>query len=98
MVAGLTRYFVFLFLAAVVWSSVVASAIAQDRGALVIGNSSYTTIPSLANPGNDAVDIAGSLERIGFDVTVETDLNALGMNRVLAQFARTAQGADFAVR
>ncbi len=41
---------------------------AERRTALVIGNSSYTERP-LANPVNDATDIAHALQQMGFAVT-----------------------------
>ena len=36
--------------------------------ALVIGNSNYTGLSPLANPANDAADIAAALEYLGFTV------------------------------
>ena len=42
---------------------------AGQRVALVIGNGSYAHAPALANPLNDAADMGGALERLGFEVT-----------------------------
>ena len=40
---------------------------AAKRVALVIGNSTYQTVPALPNPANDARDVAAALERLQFD-------------------------------
>lgn len=40
--------------------------LAAERVALVIGNSAYTVVPHLRNPGNDARDMAARLRRLGF--------------------------------
>jgi hypothetical protein len=56
------------------WAS---AALAQSRGveprtALVIGNAGYSFSP-LANPANDARDMAEALRAAGFDVILKTD-------------------------
>jgi formylglycine-generating enzyme required for sulfatase activity len=48
--------------------TVPAPPTAERRIALVIGNSSYAASP-LANPVNDAIDIATALQQMGFAVT-----------------------------
>ena len=48
--------------------SIVPALWAQDKYALVIGNSNYTGITSLANPLNDANDMAAALAKLGFSV------------------------------
>ena len=58
---------------------------AQSRVALVIGNSAYTQKP-LPNPANDAADLAASLKRLGFDVTLQTNRNADQLRSDLARF------------
>src|SRR3954469_7846362 len=45
----------------------------SKRLALVIGNQSYATFPSLSNTLKDAEDIQTKLESLGFDVQYETD-------------------------
>lgn len=39
-----------------------------ERVALVIGNSAYKHAAQLANPRNDAIDIAAALKQVGFEV------------------------------
>ena len=46
----------------------VVPASAGQRVALVIGNASYAHAASLANPLNDATDIAAALDRLEFAV------------------------------
>ncbi len=54
--------------------------------ALVIGNSQYE-FSQLANPKNDAKDIAGVLRQMGFEVTLKTDLNQVAMGQAIRQFS-----------
>ncbi|HEY6257901.1 MAG TPA: DUF6719 family protein [Xanthobacteraceae bacterium] len=70
---------------------------AESRVALVIGNSAYQNTPALANPGNDADDMAAALKRVGFTVHLEHNLDKRGMERATAQFAREARDADAAL-
>ena len=46
---------------------------ANARTALVIGNGAYTKLSALANPGNDARDMASSLTELGFEVQLLVD-------------------------
>lgn len=72
---------------------------AGKRVALVIGNSSYTSpiLPKLANPVNDADDIAAALKGFGFQVIVKKNLSKQGMEDALAEFGRAASNADTAL-
>jgi uncharacterized caspase-like protein len=79
----------------ILWQT--APSLADKRVALVIGNSSYQYTPALANPANDAADIAHALAAIGFDVTLKVDVEKRQMDQVVAQFARTAKTADAAL-
>jgi hypothetical protein len=70
---------------------------AEKRVALVIGNSAYRHTERLANPRNDATDVAAALRSAGFEVTEGLDLDKEGMDRELARFARSAADASAAV-
>ncbi|MEC3859713.1 caspase family protein [Mesobacterium sp. TK19101] len=72
-------------------------ASAADRVALVIGNSAYQNASRLANPANDSRAIADKLTSLGFDVTLQEDLNGQGMRMALGQFAESALRADVAL-
>jgi uncharacterized caspase-like protein len=69
----------------------------ERRVALVIGNGAYESTAALANPRNDATDIAVSLRRLGFEVVDGQDLSKRSMEQALGRFSRIAQGADAAV-
>jgi len=58
---------------------------ADRRTALVIGNAAYTEAP-LANPVNDATDMAGALQKMGFDVTLLPDADLRRMREALETF------------
>ena len=69
-------------------------ALAAGRVALVVGNSNYDHIGRLPNPENDAVDMAGALARLGFDVTTELDADRVALTEALRAFTRRSAGAD----
>jgi hypothetical protein len=61
----------------------------QDSGprcALVIGNGSYTDFGKLANPVNDATDVASALKSLGFQVVLLTNASRKQMNGALNDF------------
>ena len=66
---------------------------ASTRIALVIGNSAYKDIP-LANPANDAEDIAKKLEGSGFNVTLLRNADQRRMDEAVRQFTRVLTGDD----
>ena len=59
----------------------------QRRTALVIGNAAYDTGP-LRNPANDATDIAATLQRLGFDVTLLRDAKMRAMEEAIETFSQ----------
>ena len=75
-----------------------AAALADKRVALVVGNSSYQTVPQLPNPSRDATAVAKMFRDAGFD-TVETQLNVgnLDFKRAIRRFETIADNADIAV-
>ena len=73
-------------------------AFADRRIALVMGNSAYHSVPSLANPANDASAMAKMFEGAGFDtVQLRLDLKAGDMRRALRDFSDDARDADVAI-
>ena len=75
-----------------------ASAHAQSaRVALVIGEGGYQSAPALANPPNDARDIAQALRALGFEVSLQVDLDQAQMNQAIADFGGRAEHADLAL-
>ncbi len=85
-------------LASTCWLS-VGQALAENRIALVIGNSNYSSVAALPNPANDAKAMAGFLTSAGFQVVQAPDLGQSDMRRTIGNFARTAaeKGPDTVV-
>jgi hypothetical protein len=74
-----------------------AADAAERRIALVIGNSAYKYAGKLPNPVNDATDVAYALQRLGFQVTLDKDLEWEGLAREVDTFLNYARGADVAI-
>ena len=86
----------FLVLAATICLTTGTWALAA-RVALVVGNSSYSRVPRLDNPRNDATDISEALGRIGFDVELVMDLDHTAMRQSLEAFQRRSVDAEIAL-
>ncbi len=84
-------------LAVFLLSPATADTRASDRVALVIGMSSYATVPTLKNTINDARALAGTLEEMGFQVDVLMDAAKDEALRELQDFAFRAETADIAL-
>jgi len=69
----------------------------ERRVALVIGNGTYENAPVLPNPRNDAVDMAGVLRKLGFDVIDGHDLDRREMEKKIREFSRKIEKADLAL-
>lgn len=70
---------------------------ATNRVALVIGNATYQYAPQLATPENDAEDIAATLGKLGFDVTLKRNTAMADLKTALGEFAEKSAKADFSV-
>ncbi len=84
-------------LATAIVVSSTAAALAEKRVALVIGNATYAALGTLANPTNDADDIASTLRGMGFEVTVANDADERKFTDLLSNFATSADDADIAL-
>ena len=58
----------------------------DKRIALVIGNAAYTKAKPLANPANDATDMAAALKLLGFEVISGTNQNKRQMETLIRDF------------
>ena len=67
---------------------------AAQRVALVIGNAQYRHTTPLLNPRNDAADVAGALEDLGFEVIEGIDVDKGAFGSMLREFAKAARGAE----
>src|SRR5215467_4293090 len=70
---------------------------AQNRVALVVGNSHYQNAALLPSTSNDAGDIAQSFERLGFAATKLVDATYEDFRRAIRKFNELARNADIAV-
>ncbi|WP_373504862.1 caspase domain-containing protein [Aestuariivirga sp.] len=77
-----------------VFVCVVSPGLAGGRVALVIGNGSYEGTTVLANPVNDAADIAVRLRDLGFTVVEGVDLGKREMEQKIGEFADLLEGAE----
>jgi TPR repeat protein len=73
------------------WTAV--AAVAEPRIALVIGNSSYASVP-LANPKNDAETMARALKAVGFEVTKLIDADQKALRKAILDFGRRLRTSD----
>lgn len=69
----------------------------KSAHALVFGNGAYAGSARLDNPLNDARAISEKLRSMGFSVTTVTDARRGQMLEALAQFQRSAAGADLSL-
>jgi formylglycine-generating enzyme required for sulfatase activity len=80
-------------------SSVPSAATSANGGrlvALVIANGAYPAAP-LQNPVIDAGIVAETLKRIGFAVTVKTNVDLDGFEQAMSDFAEASKGAEVAL-
>jgi outer membrane protein assembly factor BamD (BamD/ComL family) len=70
---------------------------ADQRVALVIGNSSYENAARLRNPVNDADAVAQMFKKAGYEVSLLKDVGSVGFKRELRKFESAANSADIAV-
>ena len=72
-------------------------SIANERVALVIGNSAYEHTEPLQAPRNDAIDMSRTLRDLGFEVIEGHDLDQAAFEVKLQDFARAAADAEAAL-
>ncbi len=72
------------------------AAFAENRVALVIGQSAYRAVVPLPNPANDAKAMAQLLGEAGFEVVTAADLSQNDLRRTVGEFAAriAAKGPD----
>jgi hypothetical protein len=91
-------------MAAVIGGAILMMVLAPDaawadkRVALVVGNSTYQTVPQLPNPSRDADSVAKMFRDAGFDsVDVAINVGNLEFKRAIRRFEEKADQADIAV-
>jgi uncharacterized caspase-like protein len=78
------RIFFIVFILILIYPSSLIAA-AERRIALVIGNSAYSTGP-LKTPVNDAAEMAATLKKLGFTVTLKKNVTLREMEDAVAEF------------
>lgn len=86
-----------LGLVLILWLCGVTVALADKRVALLIAADDYKTIRPLENPANDARALEAVLEKLDFQVFVETNRDLKRTRRALEDFKEDAAGADVAL-
>jgi len=66
---------------------------AQDRIALVIGNSGYAKFP-LKNPANDATGMAKALKQCGFNVSLKINVDHRNMEKSIRDFGKRLKNSE----
>jgi uncharacterized caspase-like protein len=69
-------------------------AAAESRVALVIANAAYQNTSPLKNPVKDGKLMAATLQEMGFQVTLHTDLDGKAMKRAMLEFGRALRSSD----
>lgn len=73
----------------------VGDALAGERRvAFVVGNSAYTSVPTLPNPRHDAEAVAEALRKSGFEVITAFDLQQASFDSEFHRFIRSLANAD----
>ena len=80
-----------LLTAVITVAAISWAAQAQDRTALVIGNSKYINANGVPNAVNDARVMARALREIGFVVADGYDLSRDNMERQIREFLRKSE-------
>ena len=75
----------------------ITFAAAETRVALVVGNSAYRSTTPLANPLNDARDMAAALKSVGFDVVEALDADRRKLDGAMRAFTDKLASADVAL-
>ena len=92
------RYFIRLAVVFLATFTFLATASAEKRVALVIGNAAYGHHPKLPNVPNDAAAMAALFKAANFDAVVpKENLGVSELRKALREFSALAAGADMAV-
>jgi len=83
----------------VVFFTLISStlAFANDRIALIIGNSNYQNLGTLANTKNDAIAIENRLKSMGYKTRLAIDLNESQSRKEIRNFALDSESASIAI-
>jgi hypothetical protein len=95
MLKGCRVKYILLLIACALMNSHVSAA--EQRIALVIGNSKYVEFGTLANPSNDARGVNQALKELGYATKLVIDADESTMRREVKRFAALSRGVDVAL-
>ena len=75
----------------------VLHAVTERRVALVIGNNTYQNLPKLEKAVNDANSVAAELKKVGFEVSLATNVGQKKMNQAINEFVQKVSGGGVGV-
>jgi len=75
----------------------VLQAATERRVALVIGNNTYQSLPTLEKAVNDANSVAAELKKVGFEVSLATNVGQKKMNQAINEFVQKVSGGGVGV-
>ena len=81
----------------VVTAMVTSSGAEAARRAFIVGNASYQHAAALANPANDARDLAARLRELGWEVTVQFDASRSALLKGFATFSGALKPDDLSL-
>jgi uncharacterized caspase-like protein len=87
------RHFWISILALIFIVTYLSPAGAEQRVALVIGNSDYELISALSNPENDAALMAATLREVGFDVVLAKNADQKSIKNAIRDFGKRLRQA-----
>jgi uncharacterized caspase-like protein len=93
----LVRLLPALLIACLIIAANAPTVLAAKRVALIVGNAAYANAAPLANPVNDAQDMAAALKRAGFEVILGLDTDKRSFDGKIREFARALEAANAAV-
>src|SRR5262245_46953565 len=93
----LLRKSFFVFIVVFAFAGIATDVHANQRVALVIGNSAYQHTAMLGNPKNDATDMAAVLKQLGFQVIDGFDLDKVAFERKVRDFSVALRTAEVGV-
>lgn len=70
------------------------AVVSGSKRALVVGNDSYKSVPPLVNARADAEAVGSSLKALGYQVTIQLDLDEKSFKKSLRDFKEGIRGGD----
>ncbi len=92
--AAFVRLVLFFSFSCIFMLMTISDAFAAANRAFIIGNSKYTSAENLPNAKNDAQDVSEVLKKIGYNVSLNENLNLRSTQKNLQSFASNLEPED----